>query len=123
MRPLEWGRRSLKSAHGKVVHSRRVVVLANHFAELIPQGHSVLDVGCGDGLIDSLILERRPDLTISGVDLLVRPGCRIGVVPFDGYAFPTTISRAIRYCFVTFYITRRSRCGFCGKLPGWRARG
>jgi SAM-dependent methyltransferase len=85
-RPL----RSLGSLHGRVVHSRRVRVLARHLAELIPGGHSVLDVGCGDGLIDRLILDRRPDLRICGADPLIRPESHIPVVPFDGRRLPFT---------------------------------
>jgi hypothetical protein len=49
---MTWPLRSLGSLHRRVVHSRRVRVLAAHFAELIPGRHSVLDVGCRDGLID-----------------------------------------------------------------------
>ena len=85
---VEWARRSLGSAHGKVVHSRRVRVLADHFAGMLPPAHSVLDVGSGDGLIDALVLEQRPDLQISGVDVLVRPTARIPVTPFDGERLP-----------------------------------
>jgi 2-polyprenyl-3-methyl-5-hydroxy-6-metoxy-1,4-benzoquinol methylase len=84
-------RRMLQPAgavHGKLVHSRRVQMLASHFADLIPPQHSVLDVGCGDGLIDTLIAARRPDLEIAGVDVLVRPDARIAVVTYDGCHLP-----------------------------------
>jgi SAM-dependent methyltransferase len=84
-------RRALQPAgavHGRLVHSRRVRTLAAHFAEVIPPGHSVLDVGCGDGLIDALIAERRPDLEIAGVDVLVRSDARIAVTPYDGSHLP-----------------------------------
>jgi SAM-dependent methyltransferase len=87
---MAWPLRSLGSLHGRVVHSRRVRVLAAHFAELIPSGHSVLDVGCGDGLIDRLILDRRPDLRICGADPLIRRGAHIPVVQFDGGRLPFT---------------------------------
>jgi SAM-dependent methyltransferase len=71
-----------------MVHTRRTRVLASCFAEIIPQGHSVLDVGCGDGLIDALVKRQRPDLRISGVDVLVRPETHIPVTPFDGRQLP-----------------------------------
>jgi SAM-dependent methyltransferase len=87
---MTWRLCSLGSLHGRVVHSRRVRVLAAHFAELIPGGHSVLDVGCGDGLIDRFILERRSDLRICGTDPLIRRGSHIPVVPFDGRRLPFT---------------------------------
>lgn len=79
---------ALGRMHGKAVHSRRVRVLARHFADLIPQKHSVLDVGCGDGLLDALVLKERPDLTITGVDVLARSGTHIEVIPFDGRRLP-----------------------------------
>ena len=70
--------------HGRLVHARRVRALAGHFSDLLPTSHRVLDVGCGDGLIDRLVLERRPDLTIRGIDPLVRTGTHIPVAAFDG---------------------------------------
>jgi len=85
---LKWFLRHVGSLHGEVVHTRRSRVLASYFAELIPQGHAVLDVGCGDGLIDALVREQRPDLRISGVDVLVRPAALIPVTPFDGRRIP-----------------------------------
>ena len=84
----QWHLRRLGTAHARLVHSRRVQVLSDHFAEMIPQDNSVLDVGCGDGLIDWLVLKRRPDLRIQGVDVLVRPDTRIPVAPFDGSRLP-----------------------------------
>jgi len=35
--------------------------------------HSVLDIGCGDGTIGSLLSERRPDLAIEGVEVIRGP--------------------------------------------------
>jgi ubiquinone/menaquinone biosynthesis C-methylase UbiE len=80
--------RLVRRVHSRLVHSRRSRVLASHFAELIGRGHTVLDVGCGDGLIDGMILERRPDLQICGVDPLVRPDAHIAVAAFDGRSIP-----------------------------------
>lgn len=80
--------RSVGKLHGRLVHLRRVEVLASHFAELLPAGHRVLDVGCGDGLIAAEILKRRPDLTIAGVDVLLRADSHIPVTPFDGSRLP-----------------------------------
>jgi SAM-dependent methyltransferase len=82
------GQHSLGFAHGKLVHSRRVRVLAKHLSALIPRHHTVLDVGCGDGLIDSLILGERADLRITGVDVMVRPAAHILVTAFDGRTLP-----------------------------------
>lgn len=74
--------------HGRFIHQRRVNVLAGHLAEMVVQDASVLDVGCGDGLLASRLSELRPDLSISGMDILVRPGARIPVTPFDGTTIP-----------------------------------
>ena len=74
--------------HLAAVHTRRAAVLARHFSDLIPNGHTVLDVGCGDGLIASLILQHRRDLTIQGVDVLARPTAHIPVTAFDGEHLP-----------------------------------
>jgi SAM-dependent methyltransferase len=45
-------------------------------------------VGCGDGRIDRLIAQQRPDVCIEGIDVLVRPGAQIPVRPFDGATIP-----------------------------------
>ena len=79
---------AVEHLHGRHVHTRRVRVLAQHFATLLPDSARVLDIGCGDGLIDQLILERSPTLRIEGIDVLVRPDARIPVKPFDGAAIP-----------------------------------
>src|SRR5438309_1549822 len=52
--------------HGGYVHTRRVRVLCNHLASLIPRHASVLDVGTGDGLLAKLVSELRPDLSLQG---------------------------------------------------------
>ena len=75
-------------AHSKMVFGRRTRVLANSIAELLPRGATILDVGCGDGTIDALIAERRPDVTLRGVDVFVRPQTHIPVEVFDGFHLP-----------------------------------
>ena len=74
--------------HQKFVAARRVQVLAGHLAALIPTRARVLDVGCGDGLIDHLISERRADVSIHGIDVLVRQHTPILVKGFDGTTIP-----------------------------------
>ena len=49
---------------------------------------TVLDVGCGDGLIDRHILDRRPDLSIAGIDVMLRHKAHISVQKFDGSTIP-----------------------------------
>jgi ubiquinone/menaquinone biosynthesis C-methylase UbiE len=47
-----------------------------------------LDIGCGDGSIASLIAGQRPDLSIMGVEVLVRPETKVACQPFDGEHLP-----------------------------------
>jgi SAM-dependent methyltransferase len=74
--------------HGSLVHSRRVEVLSEHVSRLMPRHASVLDVGCGDGLLAATIAQRRPDLAISGIDVLARADTHVPVTRFDGTTIP-----------------------------------
>ena len=76
------------AVHDQFISSRRARVLADHLASLIPPGSRVLDVGCGDGTIDRLIKERQPNVSIEGIDTLLRPEAHISVRPFDGENIP-----------------------------------
>ncbi len=78
----------LEVIHGSYIHRRRVHQLRDAFEKLIPRGARVLDVGCGDGWITRLIAEQRPDISIQGIDVLVRPGAHIPVSGFDGKSIP-----------------------------------
>jgi len=74
--------------HHAFVFERRARVLAELLAAQIPRGAAVLDVGCGDGTIASLIAQIRPDISIRGVECMVRPGCKIECRAFDGATLP-----------------------------------
>ncbi len=74
--------------HAGYAAARRVRVLADHFAPLLPEGASLLDVGCGDGRLTHLLATRRPDLQVRGIDVSVRPGAAVAVTPFDGARIP-----------------------------------
>ena len=50
------------------------------------EGARILDVGAGSGEIAASVLDRRPDLTIEGIDVLIRPQTLIPVRKFDGRA-------------------------------------
>ena len=76
------------SLHEKLVFGRRTQALAGHLEALLPEGAHVLDVGCGDGTIDRLILQDRPDLRVEGIDILVRPETHIPVTRYDGETIP-----------------------------------
>jgi SAM-dependent methyltransferase len=74
--------------HGRYVFQRRVQTIRQHLVEMIPQGAAVLDVGCGDGLIDRLILDNRPDISLAGIDVALRPKVHIPAMSFDGKVIP-----------------------------------
>jgi len=48
----------------------------------------VLDVGCGDGTLSALLKQKRPDITVQGIDVLQRLQTHIPVELFDGSTFP-----------------------------------
>ena len=78
----------IAALHQALVFERRAQVLAKRLSALMPAGASTLDVGCGDGTIASLILLQRPDISIKGIDVLVRAETKIRVDPFDGEHLP-----------------------------------
>lgn len=78
----------LNSLHDRAIFGRRVRVLSQRLAAAIPEGGSVLDLGCGDGQVAVAIMALRPDLDIAGVDVLVRPKTHIPVTQYDGLTLP-----------------------------------
>jgi SAM-dependent methyltransferase len=78
----------LDRIHERHVLGRRVEVLARLVAGLLPSDADVLDVGCGDGLLARAVVGHRPDVTIRGIDLLVRQDAAIPVEAFDGQRIP-----------------------------------
>jgi len=78
----------LDSIHGGYVARRRLQRLTALLPDLLPRGARVLDVGCGAGELDRALLDARPDLSITGVDVLLRPDSQIAVTQFDGVTLP-----------------------------------
>lgn len=81
--------------HKKVVYSRRMDRLSKLMADRLKSLEhdlkkriSVLDLGCGDGKIDSLIMKRLPFVQIEGIDVLVRDETYINVSKYDGKHIP-----------------------------------
>lgn len=72
----------------EVVYGRRVRVLSDRLAELIPPNSRVLDVGCGDGLIAHLATQKKPSLELQGIDVKVRNHTHIPVHSFNGTQIP-----------------------------------
>ena len=74
--------------HARLVHGRRVRVIGDLLAPLIPPEARLLDVGCGDGRVGRRILERRPDLEVRGVEIAPRRETLIPVDAYDGKTLP-----------------------------------
>jgi len=80
--------RAVERVHRHAVVDRRVRVLVGHLSRLLPDDASVLDVGCGDGLLARALGALRPDIHIEGIDVLVREDAAIEVAAFDGEHVP-----------------------------------
>ncbi|MGC9504901.1 class I SAM-dependent methyltransferase [Baaleninema sp.] len=80
----------MQTLHHSLVMNRRVRVLANHLATLLPKNQPLtgLDVGCGSGEIAVAVNALRPNAKLEGVDVLVRPKTAIPVRQFDGKTLP-----------------------------------
>lgn len=74
--------------HERLVYQRRLRALRDAIAPLLPRNARILDVGCGDGLLDAMLMEVRPDVRISGIDVLARPRSYIPVEHYDGRTIP-----------------------------------
>jgi SAM-dependent methyltransferase len=86
--------------HGRLIFARRVDRLADALAPHLPENASVLDIGCGDGSVARAVMDRRPDLSITGVDVLVRSATHIPVIEYDGAHLPFEASSFDAACLV-----------------------
>ena len=76
-------------AHSRLVHQRRVKILRGWIDRYLPAAAtSVLDVGSGDGLVLSRIVQSRPGLVAKGIDVLPRAHTHVPVTLFDGRRIP-----------------------------------
>ncbi|MCP8883984.1 methyltransferase domain-containing protein [Devosia sp. XJ19-1] len=89
MSGMQAGKQLLNAVHGALIFGRRVRAIADALAEAIPDGPGrVLDLGCGDGQVAVALMQRRADLRLEGVDVLVRPVTHIPVTQYDGSVLP-----------------------------------
>ncbi len=80
--------RLVKRFYEGFVFPRRSRVLATYLAPLIPDGATVLDVGCGNGTVGRLIKLIKPSISIRGIEVMPRPACLIECSYFDGTTIP-----------------------------------
>ncbi len=78
----------IDTIHGCYVHDRRSRILSRCLADMIPENFSVLDVGCGDGVLAQLISQARPDISLMGIEVLVRDRTHIPVNEYEGKTIP-----------------------------------
>lgn len=78
----------LGAVHERLVFGRRIKRLAAALVDRLPANARVLDVGCGSGDLAVLVMQLRPDVSIEGIDVLVRPGAAIPVREYDGARIP-----------------------------------
>ena len=92
--------------HQSLVMARRNVALTRAIAAALPVGVSVLDVGCGDGRLALQLQRERPDLTVRGLDVEVRPTAAIEVLTFDGRSIPLPDRSAdiVLFCDVLHHV-------------------
>lgn len=77
----------LGKLHHQVVFQRRIQALVNAIAPLFETG-DVLDVGSGNGMLAQLIMQQRPELNISGIDVHLREKSFIPTTKYDGQTIP-----------------------------------
>ena len=76
-----------KELHDKFVYNRRMELLSDIISTQLHDGQKILDIGCGDGKIDYLIMQKK-NVDITGVDVLVRSTTYIPVQEYDGRVLP-----------------------------------
>lgn len=74
--------------HKSLVFGRRARVLANQLAVEVAGESSLLDIGCGDGSIASLIQSAIPSVRVQGLETAERAACLIACQQFDGLHIP-----------------------------------
>lgn len=101
--------RYAKSFHSRWIFPGRASVIADALSPLIPRGAVVLDVGCGNGVIGKLIADIRDDVTIKGIEVAMRPDCKIECSEFDGSVIPLD-NGAVDVCILVDVLHHTQTC-------------
>src|SRR5688572_32908 len=104
--------RALGAIHGRLVHRRRVRVIADVLTPWLPERGLVIDVGCGDGAVAAHLAARRPGLRIEGYDVMGRDDAAIPIHRFDGRTLPL----ADRSVDAVLLVDVLHHCEFPGQL-------
>jgi SAM-dependent methyltransferase len=80
---------TVRRLHDRLVSRRRALVLSRSLSKVIPARASILDVGCGDGVIGSLIERSKVTISIRGLEVMFRPSCMIECQIYNGRTIPS----------------------------------
>lgn len=78
----------ISGLHKRFVNQRRVDRISSLIAGNLGNCRKVLDIGCGDGNISSIVRAKRKGTEITGIEIKVRQPTYIPVIPFDGSDIP-----------------------------------
>ena len=78
----------VRGLRGRMAWDRRRANFAGPVADRLPEGATVLDMGCGDESMARTLRRARPDLEITGLDVLPEPTTAIDAKEFDATTVP-----------------------------------
>ncbi|MDD2822995.1 MAG: class I SAM-dependent methyltransferase [Candidatus Daviesbacteria bacterium] len=72
-----------------MIHSRRIKILESCIGKILPKDvRTILDIGCGDGLISSVLQQEHQTVEIKGIEVQKRNKCLIPCKYFNGKVIP-----------------------------------
>ena len=74
--------------HYQRISVPRATALADAMAEMAPKADSILDIGCGDGMLVQEVARRVGARSIRGVDVKLQPDLPFDAVQYDGRKLP-----------------------------------
>lgn len=74
--------------HKEFVSDRRADKISSLLTAHLNDNRRILDIGCGDGYISSLVKANIENVEVSGIETKVRQTTHIPVTPFDGTHIP-----------------------------------